>query len=234
MANRRMFAKTVTSSADFLLLPLEVQAMYFQIGMNADDDGYCDYLSILRMTLSDETLVYHLATSGFLLVYQNYICKIAHWEINNQIRKDRHSPSIYNNKELQPLTINWQPFGNHLATSGKPSVVKGSIGKVRKEKKQVKKESTVVSLPEWLDKKVWDEWVQFRKERKAKLTPSTIKLQLKWLEERKADHVTIIHHTIMKGWIGLREPNGKKEIEEAISPLDITNPDSPFYMGDRK
>jgi hypothetical protein len=38
MAQRRMFSKDVTNSDVFLDLPLSTQALYFHLGMNADDD----------------------------------------------------------------------------------------------------------------------------------------------------------------------------------------------------
>jgi hypothetical protein len=38
MANKRMFSKEVTNSDEFLDMPLSSQALYFHLGMNADDD----------------------------------------------------------------------------------------------------------------------------------------------------------------------------------------------------
>ena len=39
MANRRMFSKDITESDAFKEMPLSSQALYFHLGMNADDDG---------------------------------------------------------------------------------------------------------------------------------------------------------------------------------------------------
>jgi hypothetical protein len=62
----------------------------------------------------------------------------------------------------------------------------------------------------WLNKEAWDEWVVYRKEIKKKLTPTTIKQQLKFLEEHQADHVAIITQSIQNGWTGLFPFKGKK------------------------
>jgi uncharacterized phage protein (TIGR02220 family) len=97
--------------------------------MNADDDGYCEYFSILRMIAAEENAVYQLATSGFLTVYQDYVLHITHWDDNNQIRKDRYTPSRYKDKELQPLDFSGLPIGNQMATNGKPSIGKDRLGK---------------------------------------------------------------------------------------------------------
>jgi hypothetical protein len=220
MANRRMFSKTITSSSKFISLPLDVQGLYFQISMSADDDGYCDCLSILRMTLSDINLVYHLATSGFLLVYQNYIVKIVHWDTNNQLRKDRYTPSVYKDKELQPLDFEWQPNGNQMATNDCHSVVKGSIGK--KEKNNTKKESSN-NLPDWLDKPTWSLWLKHNKKKGNSLPETTIDFQLKRLAKHKKDHVAIIHQSIernYKGLFPLKDNNKNQGLSNVLQPKE--------------
>lgn len=58
-------------------------------------------------------------------------------------------------------------------------------------------------LPNWLNKEAWGEWVAYRKERGKKLTPMSIKKQLKDLEKNKADQVEIINNSIRNGWTGL-------------------------------
>lgn len=70
---------------------------------------------------------------------------------------------------------------------------------------------TQTELPEWLDKEAWANWEQHRKEIRKKLTPSTIKSQLKMLEKNKEDHVAIIEKSIQNGWTGLFEIKGGKK-----------------------
>ena len=40
MASRRMFSKDVVCSDRFLDMPASAQALYFQYGLEADDDGF--------------------------------------------------------------------------------------------------------------------------------------------------------------------------------------------------
>ena len=40
MGNHRMFANSVIDSDRFLDMPLTTQALYFHLGMKADDDGF--------------------------------------------------------------------------------------------------------------------------------------------------------------------------------------------------
>ncbi len=58
-------------------------------------------------------------------------------------------------------------------------------------------------LPDWLDKKAWAEWEEYRKERKKTLTQTSIKLQVEMLGNNKKDHIEIIHTSIRNGWTGL-------------------------------
>ena len=62
-------------------------------------------------------------------------------------------------------------------------------------------------------KKAWDEWEQYRKEKKQSLTPSTIKKQIQFLGGRgDPEIIAIINQSIINGWTGLFElkNNGQK------------------------
>ena len=85
-----------------------------------------------------------------------------------------------------------------------------------KVKKEEKKACVIIELPEWMDKKVWSDWEEYRKEKKQKLTPMTIKQQIKFLEKNKADHIQIIQTSIQNGWRGLFEIKRKLPSDKEI------------------
>lgn len=58
-------------------------------------------------------------------------------------------------------------------------------------------------LPIWLNKDAWKAWLTYNSEKKKKMTPSTIKLQLRKLEKYKEDHVAMIKQSIENNWQGL-------------------------------
>jgi len=64
-------------------------------------------------------------------------------------------------------------------------------------------------LPQWLNKKAWTEWVQFRKELRKPLKPTTINRQLKFLEKHEENHAQILEQSIQNGWQGLFEGRGE-------------------------
>lgn len=72
-------------------------------------------------------------------------------------------------------------------------------------KRSKEKNTTATELPIWLDKKSWDKWVKYRKERRKALVPSTVESQLEFLKKHKKDHAEIINKSIDNGWTGLFE-----------------------------
>ena len=106
MANRRMFSKDITESDAFRDMPLSTQALYFHLGMNADDDGVVNNpKSLLRcIGASDDDLKILLAKRFVIAIEEAGLIVIKHWKINNYIQKDRYSPSKYV-KELKLLGL---------------------------------------------------------------------------------------------------------------------------------
>jgi len=95
MANRRMFSKTITSSSRFLMMPQSTQNLYFQLGMNADDDGFCEHFTIMRMTDSKPDDLSILQAKGFVKVFDDKVLIIKDWKENNYLRNDRYTASKY-------------------------------------------------------------------------------------------------------------------------------------------
>lgn len=129
-----MFAKAIVNSARFLTMPPSSRLLYYDLGMSADDDGIVEAFTVLRMTGAAEDDLKLLITKGFItLLNDELVCHIADWSLNNQIRKDRYKPSIY--QDLLSASVN----GNQRLTDGQPngnqrstqySIGKDSVGKV--------------------------------------------------------------------------------------------------------
>lgn len=104
MANKRMFAKTIIDSDAFLDMPLSTQALYFHLSMRADDDGFVNNpKKISRMIGCGEDDLRLLIAKKFILIFESGVVVIKHWLIHNTIRKDRKTPTNYQN-ELSELT----------------------------------------------------------------------------------------------------------------------------------
>lgn len=118
MAERRMFSKSIVSSARFLRMPQSSRLLYYDLGMAADDDGIVEAFTVIRTTGAAEDDLRVLATRGFITVLNDdLVSYITDWSRNNYIQKDRYHPSIYN-KLLVKLgdgfqsATDWKPSGN--------------------------------------------------------------------------------------------------------------------------
>ena len=105
MAERRMFAKTIIDSDQFLDMPLSAQALYFHLSMRADDDGFINNpKKIQRMVGGSEDDLKLLVAKSFLIPFDTGVVVIKHWKIHNYIQKDRYKETIYQD-EKSMLTL---------------------------------------------------------------------------------------------------------------------------------
>ena len=104
MAKKRMFNVDIVGSDAFLDLPHTAQALYFQLGMRADDDGFVgNPKTIQRIAGTKASDLELLVKKRFLLQFPSGVVVIKHWKINNDIKKDRYSPTVYTD-EFQMLS----------------------------------------------------------------------------------------------------------------------------------
>ena len=110
MAIRRMFAKSITDSDDFLDLPLDVQLLYFHLGMQADDEGFLNSTKkIVRMLGVEPDALQILCDTGFLIPFPSGVVAIRHWHVNNKIRKDRYIGTQFM-EEWEQLTQRYEVY----------------------------------------------------------------------------------------------------------------------------
>lgn len=107
---------------------------------------------------------------------------------------------------------------NNIYRLSKPSAWKGVEVKKIEVKARVEesaspeaKESPMSIPPSWMNREMWEEWEAYRIGIKKKLTPISIKQQIKFLELHKADHQEIIRNSIMNGWTGLFPIKGERK-----------------------
>ena len=116
MASRRMFSANVVETDAFLELPVGAQALYFHLGLAADDDGFVSSPKRLTATCGcSRDDLQALVAAGYIIPFKSGICAVAHWAINNSIRRDRYTPTIYTAEKVQMAA--WlsrrQPDGCH-------------------------------------------------------------------------------------------------------------------------
>ena len=134
MARRRMFSLDVVDTDRFLDMTSSTQALYFHLGMRADDDGFVASpkrtAAMCGCSADDLNL---LAAKGFVRPFESGVLVIVDWRKNNQIRPDRYTPTQFLDEKAQ-LGI---PAVNQSTYQQVPQV---SIGKDRTGKVSIKRE----------------------------------------------------------------------------------------------
>ena len=135
MAERRMFSKSITNSSIFLKMPISSRLLYYDLGMNADDDGFVEHFMVLRMTGASEQDLGVLELNGLIKILDDNVLWIKDWKVNNSIKNDRYKPSKYLTiYKLDTLCIQsgtkMDPVWNQNGDTGKDSIGK-KLGKDR-------------------------------------------------------------------------------------------------------
>lgn len=105
MAERRMLTKKVTDDDNFMSLSSSAQALYLHLSMSADDDGFCNQVSIsmFKAHASVQDLQ-ALLEKRYIYQFDNGVIVIKHWRMANALRKDRYTPTAFQ-EELAKLDL---------------------------------------------------------------------------------------------------------------------------------
>lgn len=140
MAERRMLTKKVTDDDNFMSLSSSAQALYLHLSMSADDDGFCNQVSIsmFKAHASVQDLQ-ALLEKRYIYQFENGVIVIKHWRMANALRKDRYTPTAFQ-EELARLDLKdngaytWLPNGCQVVAErlpqdriGKDSIEKNNI-----------------------------------------------------------------------------------------------------------
>lgn len=139
MARRRMFSLDVVDTDRFLDMPSSTQALYFHLGMRADDDGFVASpkrtTAMCGCSANDLNL---LAAKGFVRPFESGVLVIVDWKKNNLLRPDRYTPTQFQKEKAQLgiPAVNQSTYQRvPQASIGKDSIDKVSAISVKRERK---------------------------------------------------------------------------------------------------
>ena len=134
MANRRMFSNGVIDSDEFISLSIPAQALYFHLGLKADDDGFVSTKRILKILGLDSSLLAELEDAGFIICFDGPVV-ISHWQLNNELKKDRYHEtqfqglkkrlSVDEDKVYHLMEPDWNQDGNSTEPGCNPQYSPG-------------------------------------------------------------------------------------------------------------
>ena len=100
MARKRMFDIEIVDTDLFLEMPQSTQNLYFHLGMRADDDGFVSNpKKIIRTIGANDDDLKLLITKKFIIPLETGVIVIRHWKINNYLRADRYTETIYKDEK---------------------------------------------------------------------------------------------------------------------------------------
>ena len=143
MGERRMLTRKVTDDDHFMSLSSSAQALYLHLSMSADDDGFCNQISLCMFkahaSVGD---LESLLSLRYLYQFESGVIVIKHWRMANALRKDRYTPTVWQKeyaqlslKENGAYTMNGgcQVVANGLP-DGCPNISKDKLSKSNKSR----------------------------------------------------------------------------------------------------
>lgn len=137
-----MFNTQIVSSDPFLDMPASTQALYFHLGMHADDEGFVYPKQVMRSIGSNDDELKVLISKKFILPFESGVVVVKHWGVNNVIRYDRRRVTTHS-QEKATLTLDksgvYHAIGNQDAAlrSHKEVTKEVTKGDFSKEKKGI-------------------------------------------------------------------------------------------------
>lgn len=117
-----MFDRAIIDTDKFMDLPISAKALYFLLGMDADDEGFVSYKKVLRIHGGNEDDIKILVAKNFLIPFQSGVVVITDWNRNNYLDKNRIRYTEYRDeKSLISLTHDNKYVLNECLTTVKPN-----------------------------------------------------------------------------------------------------------------
>ena len=137
MANRRMFSKKISESKKFTRMSIDSRLLYYDLGMQADDEGFVEADNVMHMTGVGSEALNELADNKYVCILdESGLCWITGWFENNQIKSDRFKQSVYHDYvdelrsqypieklfDVEPTKLNVLKLGNVRMRNGSTNV----------------------------------------------------------------------------------------------------------------
>lgn len=140
MARKRMFDAEILSQDSFLDISLGAKAIYFLLGMSADDEGFISPKQILKLYDGNDAMLDALIEAGFLIKFDSGIVLISDWHRNNWLDKRRAKETIYVD-EKKDVEIDEESLKYKRISTAKQMLRENSIDKNSIEENRIAESS---------------------------------------------------------------------------------------------
>ena len=90
-----MFDKSILETDNFLNISLGAKALYFLLGMEADDEGFISPMRVLRLYGGEKGDLKNLIDVGLVIPFKSGVVVITDWNQNNWLDNRRIRPTQY-------------------------------------------------------------------------------------------------------------------------------------------
>ena len=146
MASKRMFGKNIIETDNFMDMPMPTKALYFLLGMEADDEGFVSPKRVMRIYGGNEDDLKVLVAKGFVIQFESGVIVITDWLENNYLDKNRLKETKFQaEKALLACSSNKYQLLNNCLTNVKPVEIR--LDEIRLDEKVSPKSETLYEKP---------------------------------------------------------------------------------------
>lgn len=142
-----MFDRAIIDTDRFMDLSMSAKALYFLLGMEADDEGFVSYKKVMRVHGGNEDDIKILRAKNFIIQFKSGVVVITDWNKNNWLDTRRVKNTEYQTERKMLLLNNDKTYG---LADAKHLLNQSSIEENRVEENRVDNTSP---KPEALDQK---------------------------------------------------------------------------------
>jgi hypothetical protein len=95
MAQKRMFDKGLIETDAFMDMPMPTKALYFLLGMEADDEGFVSPNRVMRIYGGNADDLKVLIAKGFVIQFESGVVVITDWKKNNWLDSRRIKETVH-------------------------------------------------------------------------------------------------------------------------------------------
>ena len=99
MAQKRMFDKDLIETDAFMDMPMPTKALYFLLGMEADDEGFVSPTRVMRIYGGNADDLKVLIAKKFVIQFASGVIVITDWKKNNWLDNRRIKKTMYQNEK---------------------------------------------------------------------------------------------------------------------------------------
>ncbi len=99
-----MFDKAIIDTDRFMDMGMPAKALYFLLGMDADDEGFVSYKKVMRVHGGNDDDIKILVAKKFIIPFQSGVVVITDWNVNNYLDSNRTRATEYQ-KEKKMLLL---------------------------------------------------------------------------------------------------------------------------------